>query len=145
MGPASLPLRLLARSLQLIVKLFNISFLFFHVYDVVTSLHEFPSLSTMDSSNNRVPRLALSRGGSASLTAFARPTSAGVKRTHVALPVSPTRRSTSGHRRPHHAHGKVARVREETAPSPPRFQDDGDTTRHRKTSRIRRQLRSRKG
>ena len=95
----------------------------------MASLHEIPSLSTMVSSINQVSLCgSLPYGGCASLTALARPTSAGVKRAHVALPVSPTRQGSSGHRRPHHAHGKVARVREETVPSPPRYQDDGDYT-----------------
>jgi hypothetical protein len=59
--------------------------------------------------------------------ALARSSSAGAKRAHVALPVTPDRQGSSGHRRPHHqAQGKKARVHEEPVPSPPRHRDDDD-------------------
>jgi hypothetical protein len=62
-------------------------------------------------------------------TALARSSSAGVAPARVALPVSPARQGSSGQKRPHHhAHGKVARVREEPVPSPRRHRVDDDYT-----------------
>lgn len=59
--------------------------------------------------------------------ALARSSSAGAKRAHVALPVTPDWQGSSGHRRPHHhAQRKKARVHEEPVPSPPRHRDDDD-------------------
>jgi hypothetical protein len=58
--------------------------------------------------------------------ALARSTSAGAKRAHVALPVSPARQGSSGHGQRHRAHGKVARHHEEPVPSPPRHRDNDD-------------------
>jgi hypothetical protein len=60
--------------------------------------------------------------------ALARSSGAGGKRAHVALPVSPARRSFSGRDRHHRAHGKVARHHEERVATPPRHQDDDDYT-----------------
>jgi hypothetical protein len=107
------------------------SFSFFHVYDV----------SGYASRRPRCPLLLYdvilrSTGPPARLSplwwtcialALARSSSAGAKRARVALPVTPDRQGSSGHRRPHHhAQGKKARVHEEPVPSPPRHRDDDD-------------------
>ena len=82
----------------------------------------------MITSINRFSHMALSRMGVCIAVALARTPSAGGKRAHVALPVSPARKGSSGRDHRHRAHGKVARHHEEMVDSPPRHRDDDDYT-----------------
>jgi hypothetical protein len=94
------------------------------------TLHAVPvilSLSTMNSSITRSPFVA-SVWWSCIASALARSSSAGGKRAHVALPVSPARQGSSGRDHHHRAHGKVARHHEERVTTPPRHRDDDDYT-----------------
>jgi hypothetical protein len=87
----------------------------------------FPASLRCHSTFNWISCPALSPWRTCIALALARSSSAGAKRAHVALPVTPDRQGSSGHRRPHHhAQGKKARVHEAPVPSPPRHRDDDD-------------------